>query len=413
LTGREVPTIYQSDYRPMVLLGLGCVLALAIGVRVGVTLLRRKTPLDLEERPIAVLSWPMLLTAYAVAVLLEGGLYHLSDQYYSLRQIFVTMAVVRLGLLFLVMRRLCTPVFRWRPLGLLVLAEVVLGISGFYAGFREPLVLAVLALMEVFDYRKAGQWMSLAAVLGVMVITSIVWMGVRTSYRRDFTEIDTFSTTQSARVDRMGSLSSDFFKKQPDEIASTVDSVVDRIWVVYYPALAIARVPSILPHTDGAIMLAAIRHVLMPRAFFPDKGELPSDSEMVRKYSGVMVAGRDQGTSIAFGYAAESYLDFGAPLMFVPVCCFGMLMGAAYGWFTRAIWHRELAVSLVTVVFWLSLYLFERSWAMTLGYSVSLIIYLGVPTVLLDRFLLVRFFAEKERKTGYEFAPAVESHQRT
>src|SRR3979411_35456 len=34
-TGREVQAIYGSDYRPMVLIGLGCCLALAGGIKLG------------------------------------------------------------------------------------------------------------------------------------------------------------------------------------------------------------------------------------------------------------------------------------------------------------------------------------------------------------------------------------------
>jgi ABC-type proline/glycine betaine transport system permease subunit len=111
---------------------------------------------------------------------------------------------------------------------------------------------------------------------------------------------------------------------------------------------------------------------------------------MVRKYSGIQVAGREHGTSIAFGYAAESYVDFGVPLMFLPPAIFGLLMGMAYAWFVRRIRYRELAVATVTVIFWLGLYLFERSTANMIGYAMSLIIYLGLPAVLLDKLLTAK-----------------------
>ena len=42
------------------------------------------------------------------------------------------------------------------------------------------------------------------------------------------------------------------------------------------------------------------------------------------------------------------------------------------------------------MTFWFGLYLFERSWVMTLGETVGLLVYVGVPLLLLDRFLLVR-----------------------
>ena len=171
----------------------------------------------------------------------------------------------------------------------------------------------------------------------------------------------------------------------------TLDNFVDRMWPIYYPALAVSRVPGTLPHTDGAIVSAAIRHITRPRVFFPDKGELSSDSEMVRKYSGVIVAGAETGTSIAFGYAAESYVDFGLPRMFLPVFAFAIAIGMIYRIVARNIKHRELLVAYSTVTFWFTLYLFERSWVVTLGESVALLVYVGTPMVLLDRFLLIRF----------------------
>jgi hypothetical protein len=188
----------------------------------------------------------------------------------------------------------------------------------------------------------------------------------------------------------------------------TLDSLVDRMWVVYYPALAVDREPAVLPHTNGSIISAAITHVLTPRVLFPGKAVLSSDSDMVRKYSGVWVAGRDEGTSIAFGYAAESYVDFGVPLMFLPSAVFGLMMGLAYAWFVKTIRHRELAVATVTVIFWLGLYLFERSWANMLGYGMSLIVYLGVPAVVIDKFLFARSRASRTFRSAYAVEDLVE-----
>jgi hypothetical protein len=165
----------------------------------------------------------------------------------------------------------------------------------------------------------------------------------------------------------------------------------------------VSRVPEVLPHEDGAIMWSALRHMVTPRILFPDKDVLPSDSELVRKYTGIPVAGADQNTSIAFGYAAESYVDFGIPLMFVPSILYGCLMGLLYRAVYRVMYHRELAVALVSVVFWLSLYLFERSWIKTFGLSLTLVIYLGAVVWLLDRHF--RAAAAKLSAKGRFLAP--------
>jgi hypothetical protein len=159
---------------------------------------------------------------------------------------------------------------------------------------------------------------------------------------------------------------------------------------VYYPALAVSRIPASIPHEDGDLLWGAIVHALTPRFLFPDKPPVESDSEKVRRYAGILVAGPDENTSIAFGYAAEGYVDFGIPAMFLPVLAFGLLMGAAYQGLFVVVRHRELAVAAATVIFWLSLYLFERSWINMLGLSLTLIAYLGTATLAADRILLLR-----------------------
>src|SRR5262249_28476619 len=118
----------------------------------------------------------------------------------------------------------------------------------------------------------------------------------------------------------------------------------------------------------------------------------------------VRVAGRETNTSIAFGYSIEAYIDFGVPLMFLPVFAFGVLVGAAYALFRSVIWHRELFVAFGTVAFWLSVYLFERSSATMLGTTMSLMVDLGPPVVLLDRFLLVRFNLDQARERSTVFS---------
>ena len=43
--------------------------------------------------------------------------------------------------------------------------------------------------------------------------------------------------------------------------------------------------------------------------------------------------------------------------------------------------------------FWLGLFLFERSWANFIGFSLTIYLYVGAAAWLLDRFLLIKFEA--------------------
>ena len=322
----------------------------------------------------------------------------------------MTFESARLGVLFLILRRLCSPPPRFGLVAAVVAIEIVLGITGFFAGFRDPIVLAVLAVLEIFDRKKTQHWIAMGVASLAMAALGVIWMGIRGEYRKEYVEVDTFSGSRSTRVNRVQDLTGTFLNNSSESLLFTTDSLVDRMWTVYYPARAVARVPSILPHTDGAIIGAAVTHIVTPRIFFPDKGELPSDSDKVRKYSGVHVAGREANTSIAFGYAAEAYIDFGVPLMFAPVFVFGVFVGFCYALFRSLIWHRELFVAFATVSFWTSLYLFERSWATMMGVTVGFMVYLGGPIVVLDRFLLIQYGKQQGQDPNLLFTPA-EKHR--
>ena len=403
--GREVPAIYSSDYRVMVYIALGCCFALALGIRAGMMLLEAPDPE--EGRPGFAFSFGLLIVAYVIATSFEGTLNAMAADYPSLRQIIVTADTARLGILFLVLRRLLNPVPRWTLVTLLVTFEVVLGITGFFAGFREPIVLAALATLEIFDRRNLRHWTVLAIASVCTMALGLLWMGIRTDYRRDYVDLDNFEVSRSTRMHNIETLTSNWLRTDSDSLWYTADKLVDRMWTIYYPALAIARVPSHLPHTNGEILSGALVHIVTPRVFFPGKPDLQSDSEKVRKYSGVMVAGAEKNTSIAFGYAAESYIDFGLPWMFLPIVGFGVAIGVCYALFRRLILHRDLWVAFATVAFWLSLYLFERSWATMLGVSLGMMVYLGMPIVLLDRLLLARHLSRKHAEAAgmYDIRP--------
>jgi hypothetical protein len=387
VTGRRLEAIESSDYRTMVIIGLVCVFALLIGLKGGLWFWRA-TPEVNRGESYSIRTKP-LFVVYIASVALNGTLQEYAWLVPGLTQGILAVGFFRYGLLFLLLRRFVRPPEQWNLLGGILAGELVLGASGFFAGFREPLMIGLLVLLERFDRRRLAHWLRLGGLAATIFGAGLVWTGVKNEYRRNF-ENDQFATSRRARLERLGALSRERFGATWDDLLLDVDALVARVWTIYYPALAIERVPAVLPHTGGSILVGAVRHVLMPRLFFPGKGELPSDSEMVRQYSGIWVAGSETGTSIAFGYAAESYIDFGIPVMFLPILGFGLFMGAAHRFLLRRIHNPELGAALAAVIFWLSLYQFERSWVRILGQSLTLMIFLGGGGYVLDRALEAR-----------------------
>jgi len=388
-TGRPLEATLRSDYRPMVLIGLGCVTSLTLGLFAGSRLIERRWA-PTGTRPDHAFQVPTLLACYPVAVVLVGILQRIAPDYPSIRQVLVAFTYIKIGFVYLLLRHFVRE-SQWGRLAVLLAVETVLGITGFFAGFREPLIMAILAMLEYFDHRSIRQWATIGVLVSVLGALGLIWISIRGDYRERYLSDTTFSESRSKRVDMLGALASDYVSHASADNFADVDNLVDRVWAIYYPALAVARVPSVLPHTDGQMLTDAVTHALSPRVFFPDKAALISGSELVRKYTGLYVAGDEANTTIAFGYAAESYIDFGIPMMFVPVAVFGFLMGVAYTSLLRLLRHRDIAVAIVTVICWMSLDSFERSWAKTLGDAGTLLVYLGGISYVLDRLWFEKF----------------------
>jgi hypothetical protein len=388
-TGRPLQATIGSDYEPMVLIGLGCLVALLAGLLAGQAFVRRLRPLD-GPRPAHALTFKTLVASYVIGTLLAGGAQSLAWSLPSITQAIIALTFLRLGLLYLVLRRLVANE-QWAFMAGVLLFEVGLGFTGFHAGFREPLIMAVLAFLERFDRHNPRHWASLAVLAVGMTVLGVTWMSVRVNYRERYLADEAFAQNRGARFDSITTAARQWAAQDTSQFYRNIDTFIDRLWAIYYPALAVARVPDILPHTNGKLMSDTLQFTFMPRLFFPDKPEIGSDSELVRKYAGVWVAGANEDTDIAFGYAAESYVDFGVPGMFVPVFLWGTFMGICYAGLLKYYRHRDIAVAMTTVICWLSLYLFERSWAKTIGLGGTLMIYVGGLSFILDRLWFERF----------------------
>jgi hypothetical protein len=125
-----------------------------------------------------------------------------------------------------------------------------------------------------------------------------------------------------------------------------LDSFVTRFAYTEYFGHVVAFVPALVPHEDGELHANALRHVLMPRLLFPNKPSLPSDTELTERYTGLMLTHNPRATSISTGTAADSYIDFGVPGMFVSALILGLFAGLTYRWTTRLRGDPLLAASL-------------------------------------------------------------------
>lgn len=382
VTGRVVIEMQTTDYRPMVVVGLCSVAAMFAGYLLGAGFYRRRRHAEPAAVPIP-LALARIAAFYVASVAASGTLNLFAWSLPQLTQFVLALSLVRYVLLFILVTRLLRPPARWGWIALIAGVELALGFGGYFADFRQPIAIIAIAVMATLDLRRARTWVVIGVIASIALTAAIAWTGIKPVVRIGYLE----ASSTVDRIVRAASTAKAVLGDNPVAWQRETDRLVSRVWQVQYPAMALARVPSVLPHENGAILRSVIINIFTPRFLFPDKGELPSDSEKVRKYAGVWVAGREAGTSYAFGYAAESYVDFGIPLMFVPIFVYGLLMGFARRRIAQLIRHTDLRAGVTAVIFWSSLYLFETSWVIMVGLAITQVVVIGGGAILVDRAL--------------------------
>lgn len=364
ITGRTISWMNWAHWEPMVLLALASIMVLFLGYWVASPSRRVSTAVASAGAP--RLTMTQLGVSYSVAVVLSFAIRTFAWSFPGITQLLLALTLARYALLFMLVRRLLAPRPRWRLVAAVLGLEVLLGFTGYFANFREPLAYVGLAVLSTSRNRRRTI-VALSLIGALAVGTAIVWTAIKPAVRAKY-------STSVSITDRLG-VAARAIKPALGErsggVTIQVDYLVSRLWGIYYPARALERVPSIVPFEKGKLLWGAIKNVINPRLFFPEKGMIGSDSDKVRKYTGIWVSGREKGTSIAFGYAAESYVDFGIPLMFLPIFFYGCLAGLADRVFGRIFRSEEVLQGVRVTFLWTALYLFESSWTILLGISIG------------------------------------------
>jgi hypothetical protein len=168
-------------------------------------------------------------------------------------------------------------------------------------------------------------------------------------------------------------------------MADGLEKLAYRIGYVDYLAATMRHVPSRLPFQDGAQVGDTVMHILQPRLLFPDKPPLPSDSEVVQKYTGIRWgASSGADTSVSLGYVTELYVDFGPFGTVLGTFIMGLFVGRTYRYITSSKSSPPLMNYGLAVMLAMTLTQFEQALIKMVGaFVMSLIVVL-----LLRRFCL-------------------------
>lgn len=213
--------------------------------------------------------------------------------------------------------------------------EILLSFSGFWASFKDYILVAVGAFFTLNRKISAKAFLAFFLVSIITFFIFVVWSASKGKYRAFLTggerSQNVVQTNQFNNITVLWDIVSEDFNAEnfSESFERGRDALVYRISYVEYFALALKQVPIFLPHENGKLLQGAFEHVFRPRILFPDK-KLIYDSEITSKYTGVSFAGRDEGTSFSLGSVPEAYIDFGPVYMFIPIFFFGLLFGWMY-----------------------------------------------------------------------------------
>jgi hypothetical protein len=316
-----------ANLQPAGLFGLAGLIALVLGLQIGARVSRA----SIEGVPS---PWPFQrILAGALAAIVAGHAFEsVAGSFGGARQIILALGGIRWAGLFVLAYSVLS-IGRGRSwLTAVVGVELVLGMSGFFSDFRMVLIVLLTAAMASTQGKlRISSIVTIALGGGLTLLLTVFWSSIKIEYR-DFLNNGTGGQVVLQPLDaRLDFLASKVVNFDGRQFADGLERLNKRLSYIDYLAATMERVPDDIPHEGGALLGAAVWHIMTPRILFPDKPEVPSDSDVTAYYAGVESAlANVEDTSISIGYLGELYIDFGIAGALIAVVVIGFAFGRLY-----------------------------------------------------------------------------------
>lgn len=332
---------FNADFEMATLLSLIGLLMLAVGMRLG-SGRWRAAPGDMA-RVLALSNAPeKWFRYYLVAFVVAAASTSLASALPILSQPLRVIASLKWAFFFMLTYAAFTRPEGEKKLWLLAFCvEFMLGFGAFFSDFKTVIIFSLLGIVAAGARFTLKRILVVGTLVALTLALAAFWTAVKTDYRN---YVSGGKPTQVVEVQYFDSL------LKLVELSRNLDSetlllatgfFLNRISYVEYFGATLLFVPNQIPHTNGELWLDAVTRPFMPRLLFPDKS-LILDSARTTKYTGVIVSGFDEGSSISIGYMGESYIDFGVVGMMVIIFVFGIFLGHIYRWLVNGNRSRGL-----------------------------------------------------------------------
>ena len=238
----------------------------------------------------------------------------------------------------------------------ILIAEIIFSLTGYFSSFKDFFIVAIVLYVFV---KRTYTYVNYA-LFGLLVVLlfnlMIVWQYVKPEYRSYLSGGESAQVVTVSKTDALEKLYELTSNAKNLKYEDGITNLLDRLAYIDIFSASTSYVPLNRPHEHGRLWLDAIKRILMPRIFFPEKTVI-DDTEKTITYTGVGFAGANSGTSISLGYVTESYIDFGFPGMLIPLLLWGVVIGLSYKFILLKSYNRIWGYAfLVPFIFQINLF---------------------------------------------------------
>ncbi|MBV9995193.1 MAG: hypothetical protein JO127_08265 [Caulobacteraceae bacterium] len=320
-------------------LSLAGLVALALGMRAAAGPVRRVDALWARAQA-ATIPRNFFLYVYLVAFVISTGAQKLADMVPPLSQPLLVFTSLKWAAFVVFTYATFSARKSSRAVWLCVFAvSFVLSLGGYFSSFKFIFIYAVIGLAA------AGVRMSFVRALGLSLLSVLVlvfgsvWSEIKPDYRAYVSGGQASQVLTVGYGDQLRELGRLTQSLDAASLADGFQKLVMRVAYVEYFGDVLNYVPAVVHFQHGRLWADAIGRPFMPRMFFPGKAIIDESAE-TNEYTGLGVAGLEQGTQISIGYMGESYIDFGPLGMMAALFGLGAVLGATYRWLMRSRYTR-------------------------------------------------------------------------
>ncbi|SFG93243.1 hypothetical protein [Pedobacter insulae] len=350
--------LYFTDIHKAYYYSLSSLYAINIGIFL---VLRNKEPITFEviKKKFEDYNLKKVTITYIIATATLPFIILVSYLIPGTQQFFVKLLDLKWALFFMLFCRYFLFDVNKKIIYIILVLEILMSFTGYFSSFKDFFFIGGIAYIFVKRSFSLVNYMFSSVIVVLLFNLLVVWQYVKPEYRKYLSGGENAQSVTVSKSDALLKLYDLTSESENIRYEDAVVTLLDRMAYIDIFSAAITYVPHAKPHEEGRLWFDAISRIFMPRILFPNKSIIDDTGKTIT-YTGLPFAGSESGTSISLGYVAETYIDFGYPLMLIPLLLWGVLIGLIFNYIIKNSYNELWGYALI-MPFTFQINLFETA----------------------------------------------------